>query len=194
MLKHILFVIFIVVCYFLWDMRPIRHDPGILVEESPSYSELSRPQSFETENYLLKPRVSVTGEARVVSIKRYWFDDRAGLSPYGLVFGWGEMSDESYLSRLLISQSKRNYQVKMASPPLPPREINSMLLITQAIPANDDILATMKRIRRGHIVTFSGYFVDAETDHGFIWQSQITNGVPKQDGLQLFWIENLEIN
>jgi len=129
-MKQALFILFVL--WAGWKLYnqpgPVTLGPGVLVPETPIQE---KGGSFVSHNFT---GYSFTGLARfrikalVLSKRDYSDGQAADLAPTDLALGWGNMSDESVLSQIDISQSGRFfrwsvprslYPVEKLRPPAP---------------------------------------------------------------------------
>jgi len=191
MLKHIFLVIVLIFCYLLWEQRPVRYGPGILIENKPKIERIAFPNPIETDNYVITPRFEIEGNVRVIAKNRYWFDDMRHISSIDLLLAWDRMSDEELLRRMLVKISDRSYHVQMTKPPFQRGNIHQHLIMTHTIPSSERIQDKLKSIRRGQMISFSGYIVDIENRIGNEWVSPVRDQWPAQRSSQWLWIEDI---
>lgn len=193
MLKHIFLIIVLIFCYFLWEQRPVRYGPGITAESKPTIDRIAFPNSIETSNYIITPQYQIRGKVRVIANKRYWFDDMRHISSVDLLLAWDQMSDDDLLRRMLVKISDRSYHVQMTKPPFQRSNIHENLIMAHTIPSTDRIQDKLKSIRRGQVISFSGYIVDIENRIGNEWISPVRDHWPMQRSSQWVWFEELHI-
>lgn len=194
MLKHLFLILLLIGAWFLWDQRSIKHGPGVLAEKPPTVEDIRSPKAIETENFTLNPLQQFKGELRVISRKRYWFDELSGIAPYGYIFSWEGMSDEEHLRRISPKQDERSYTLHVSNPPLSIQNMHGKVVLAQAIPANEHIFEMMKNIRVGHVVKISGVITDLKKKDGVVqYQSNIEGRNNKMQGVKFIWIEELII-
>lgn len=194
MLKHLFLILLLIGAWFLWDQRSIKHGPGVLAENPPKIENILSPKPITTENFTLKPYQQFEGELRVISRKRYWFDELAGIAPYGYILSWEDMSDEEHLRRISPKQEKRSYTLHVSNPPLSIQNMHGKVVLAQAVPANEQILEIMKNVRVGHVIKITGLIIDMEKKDGVVnYQSNIEGRNPKMKGVKFIWIEELSI-
>lgn len=191
MLKHIFLIIVLIFCYMLWEQRPVRYGGGIVADSRPAVESIAFPNSIETDNYIITPRFEISGKVRVIAKTRYWFEDMRHISPIDLLLSWDRMSDEDLLSRMLVKIDNRSYHVQMTKPPYQRGNIHEHLIMAHAIPSTDAIMDKLKQIRRGQLITFSGYIVDIENRIGTEWLSPVRDKWPARESSQWIWIEEL---
>ncbi len=195
MLKHLFLILLLVGAWFLWDQRSIKHGHGVLAENAPEIVDIRTRNPLETENFTLYPLQQIKGELRIISRKRYRFDELSGIAPYVYLFSWGGMSDEKHLRRVSPKQDNRSYTLHVSTPPLSIQNMHSKVLLAHAIPANEQIYEKMKDTRVGHVVRFSGFITDLEKKNGMVkFQSNIEGRNPNMRGSKFIWIEELSIN
>ena len=193
MLKHLSLIVILSGCVFLWAQRPVWHGEGITADTPPEIQQVRIVQPFETDNYILVPVASISGESRVLARNRYWFDDFAGLSPFDYVLAWDQMSDEENLRRMQIRLSDRSHTVRYAVELIPKTDIQNMVLHGHFIPANNEILSEMRKVRRGHIVSYTGYIVQPVIKSNYTRNSPIVSRSYKPAGKYFVWIEKISI-
>ena len=193
MLKHISLIIVIVLSYFMWDQRPVKHGAGVIAPEKPSVVQITRHQGFEIDHYKLQPKWKIESTARVLSQKRYWLDEKTNLAPYDIVLGWGAMSDERILSQVQTPIGKRDFRIEVIRPPLTFNEIRQQILFMHAVPANDYVRSQLAGVRTGNVISFTGYVVDVNDRSGLYWKSSMSNSNNRLDSNQIVYIESIEI-
>jgi len=191
MLKHIFLIIILIFCYFLWEQRPVRYGPGIVAESRPEIARIDFPNPIETGNFIITPKFEISGTVRVIAKNRYWFEAMSHISPVDLILSWGRMSDEDLLKRMLVKIDDRSYHVQMAKPPYQRGNIHQHLMMTHTIPATEQIQERVSSLRRGQLVSFSGYIVDIENRFGSEWISPVRDKLPADRSSQWLWIESL---
>lgn len=193
MLKHIFLVIVLILCYFLWEQRPVRYGPGIIVESQPTIDQVAFPSSFETSNYVITPRYKINGDVRVIANKRYWFDEMRHISSVDLLLAWDKMSDDDLLKRMLVKIDDRSYHVQMTKPPFQRTNVHENLIMAHTIPSTERVQQKLNSIRRGQLISFSGYIVDIESRIGNEWISPVRDNWPMQRSSQWIWIDELTL-
>ena len=109
MRKSLLFMLFVLLILAVrqWENRPITHPPGVLVPEPPRQEALADAGPLRVDAFTLTPRANFRIRARVLSREDYYLGDESDLSPVDLALGWGVMSDQAVLDRIVISQGGR---------------------------------------------------------------------------------------
>lgn len=193
MLKHIFLVIVLIFCYLLWEQRPVRYGPGIIADTKPNVERIAFPDPIETDNYIITPKFEIHGTVRVIAKTRYWFEDMRHISSIDMLLSWDRMSDEDLLRRMLVKIDDRSYHVQMTKPPYLRGNIHEHLMMTHTIPASDRIQEKLISIRRGQLITFTGYIVDIQNRIGTEWISPVRDKWPAQRSSQWIWIEDLTL-
>lgn len=193
MLKHIFLIIVLIFCYFLWEQRPVRYGPGIIADSKPAVAKVDFPNSIETSNFIITPKFEISGNVRVIAKNRYWFEDMSHISPIDLLFSWNRMSDEELLKQMLVKIDERSYHVQMTKPPYQRGNIHEHLMMAHIIPASKQIQDKLLSIRRGQLVSFTGYIVDIENRLGTEWVSPVRDKLPANRSSQWLWVESFSL-
>jgi hypothetical protein len=141
---------------------PISHAPGILIATEPEQTELpAATAAISHREFQLKPLAHFSVDARLLHRKNYRYDNIAKLAPTDLALGWGEMSDQSVVDRLTISQSSRFYWYEyQLPPPIPQEAIVRHSTNVHIIPADDAVRAECKSLRAGELIHLDGELVE----------------------------------
>lgn len=157
----ILIVVVVLGAYQYSRDRVIAQAPGILVTGDPlqvNYETPGRP--IAVKDAVLDPLASFDIRARVLAIRRYWFDHFSKLAPLDFALGWGVMSDSKVLEQLNISQADRFYFYDWSGPhPADPQLMAQSSANVHLIPANDLIKKQLSRIHVGQVIHMKGQLV-----------------------------------
>ena len=168
--------------------------PGVMVEEEPYQASISSPASHRIDDYIITEFAEFSIKAKVLSRENYYLGREADLSPVDLTLGWGNMSDESILDNIEISQSGRFYRWQVKSFPIPQREIESSSANMHLIPANEAVASDIKKIRKGDIIELSGSLVNVTaTSDGWHWWSSQTRYDTGNGACELIWVNSLKV-
>ncbi|MCB1163841.1 MAG: hypothetical protein R3C71_06200 [Candidatus Krumholzibacteriia bacterium] len=178
---------------FWWTHREIDRAPGVLVPEEPMQVAVKGLHPFNHAGARITPLANFDLRARVLGVKRYHFDPEASLAPYDLALGWGRMSDSAVLADIDISQGGRFYFWCADQLPIPRTEVITSSSNMHIIPGNDAVRHALGQVRRGHVVTLSGYLVMATNAKGGVWLSSMTRSDSGNGACELVWVESLEI-
>ena len=174
-------------------MKPVEHSPGILVTETPIQVDVA-PSGFEFEDYRVTRKARFEIRARVLSTEPYYSGRNADLSPIDLALGWGVMSDQAVLDQLEISQSSRWYRWRYeSSPPVSEQQIIYSSSNMHMIPARKAIGRSLKKLRKGDIITLSGYLVDVDHDSGWQWRTSMKRTDTGDGACEIVYIESLSV-
>jgi hypothetical protein len=180
--------------WFKTAHQPLHYPPGIQIPGAPAQSELPSPQpAFEKAGWTLKPVAGYVIEARILGKKRYTGDATAPLSPFDLALGWGQMSDESVLERLDISQGGRFYHWQYwGNAPLPEKDIVTHSANVHVIPADGAAGARIASLRVGALVKLNGWLVDATHPKGDRpWRSSLTRDDEGEGACEIFYVRSV---
>jgi hypothetical protein len=166
--------------------------PGVVAPEAPIQTDPDRPD-WEVPGYHFHALNAFTVRARVLSETRYHMDRESALSPEDLALGWGNMSDESVLAHLKISQGDRWYFYRWGppGPPIPQEEIIQSSANMHMIPANADVATLLDRVEVGQIVTVKGALVDIRAPDGWHWHSSTTRTDTGAGSCEVVWVDSV---
>ena len=104
------------------------------------------------------------------------------------------MSDSNVLKDILISQGRRFYYWRVRAgyaPPIPTEEIVSHSANMHMIPAAKAVEKALLNVRRGEIVSLSGYLVEVNRLQGWKWKSSLSRTDVGPGACELLWVERL---
>jgi len=196
MAKYLFILSVAALCYLFIsdrDATPIEHSPGVLISDQPRQVN-QKPSGFMLNDYQLTRKASFKMRARVLSTEPYYTGRTADLSPIDLALGWGVMSDQAVIDQLDISQSGRWYRWRYeSSPPVPEQQIISSSSNMHMIPASKVIDRSLKKLRKGDIISLSGYLVDVDHESGWHWRSSMTRTDTGDGACELVYVESLSV-
>jgi hypothetical protein len=195
MKKIHIFLVLIVVAWKLFNYSgDVSLGPGVMVSEAPQQEKVDSPANYRVNEYTITEIAKFHIKAKVLSKKNYHSGREADLSPTDLALGWGNMSDESILDSIEISQSGRFYRWHVDSFPIPRREIEVNSANMHLIPASDSVNKVIDKVREGEIIELSGSLVNViSNEDGWRWQSSLTRSDTGTGACELIWVENLRI-
>jgi len=172
---------------------PVTYPSGILIRDDPVQTEITpNDEPFTVGKFHLTPLAHFALDARVLHRKTYHFDRQAALAPVDLAVGWGEMSDQTILDQLHISQSRRFFWYEWAhQPPLDSDKIVSHATNLHLIPATGGIEAACKLLRTGELIHLQGLLVEATGPEIGTWRSSLTRKDSGNGACELVWVEEL---
>ncbi len=196
MAKYLFILSVAALCYLFIsdrDATPIEYAPGVLITDQPRQLN-QKPTGFMLDDYQLTRKARFEIRARVLSTESYYTGRTADLSPIDLALGWGVMSDQAVIDQLDISQSGRWYRWKYeSSPPVPEQQIISSSSNMHMIPASKAIDRSLKKLRKGDIISLSGYLVDVDHESGWQWRSSMTRTDTGDGACELVYVESLSV-
>lgn len=174
---------------------PVEQSVGVLAPDAPTQQTLSgKLGPIAIGRFLLQPLAQFRTEARVLSRKRYDWDDESELSPLDFALGWGRMSDSAVLAQLQIEQSVRFFSYRWTGrAPIPPDEIVVSATNVHLIPADAGVLNALERVRAGQVVRLSGLLVKAERADGWSWNSSLTRADTGAGACELLLVRDVAI-
>ncbi len=194
MLKHILF--FVLICggvYYYWTTRPVSHGPGVVAPTTPVQETTYNADKRNFKGFDIIPKADFKLEARVLSIKNYYFDTFTELTPTDVVFGWGPMSNETHLNSIMVRQSERSFYFEMANPPLKQEKMWQHAANMHLIGPTQEIRDKINSLRQGQIVKIEGFLVNAKSPDGWTLKSSLSRDDIGDSSSELVWINSLTI-
>lgn len=183
-----------VLALLLYPEEVIRHPSGVLCPEAPMQTLISEPKPFIEGDYMITPLATFSLHGRVLSREDYSWGNESDLSPVDLALGWNEMSDQSIVDRLDISQGSRWYRWKPISAlPIPRRSIEQKSANMHLIPANDEILAVLDDVVQGHIIRLEGYLVKVTREGTWSWVSSLSRDDIGSGACELIYVEHIAL-
>ena len=168
--------------------------PGVMVSEVPLQESITSDTSHNFDDYTINEVATFRLKAKVLAKKNYYTGRESELSPTDLALGWGNMSDETILEQVEISQSNRFYYWRVESFPIPRKEIETHSANMHLIPADDSIKSTIGNIRIGDIIEISGSLVNVTTqDDNWRWKSSQTRSDTGKGACELILVKSLYI-
>ncbi len=168
--------------------------PGVMAPADPQQITLDSPVNNRVDDYDITELAQFDIRAKVLAKKNYTFDRGAELSPVDLALGWGNMSDESVLENIKISQSARFYFWRVDAYPIPRREIETHSANMHLIPANDSVKRAIGKVRQGDLVEISGSLVNVRASNGhWYWNTSLTRDDTGGGACELIWVKSFHI-
>ena len=186
----LLAIVLAFIAYFFLN-RPITYPGGVLIESEPAQIEIAGAEPIEHGAYKLKPLARFSVDARILHRKVYRYDRESKLAPVDLALGWREMSDQTVLDRLKISQSTRFYWYQYQLPaPIPREQIVSRSTNVHVIPATPAIASFCKSLRKGELVHLEGKLVEATGPEMNPWRSSLSRTDSGNGACELMLVED----
>lgn len=194
MKKFLGLAIVMLVCWKLFGPDTVVElGAGVMVTDVPMQTEPLNDEPFEFKSYRITPLADFKIKAKILSKENYSLGQEADLSPVDLALGWQNMSDESVLKNINISQSGRWYRWHAQQFPIPRNEIETQSANMHMVPANDQVADTIANAKQGEIIELSGYLIRADADDGWHWQSSLTRDDVGVNSCELVYVEQFRV-
>ncbi len=168
--------------------------PGVLARDAPQQENGKSFIRHTIDDYNITGLAKFRIKAKVLSKKNYYTGREADISPTDLALGWGNMSDESILDEIKISQSGRFYRWHVESFPIPRREIETHSANMHLIPISDSVKSSIDKARQGDIVEISGDLVEiVSSSDSWRWKSSQTRDDTGSGACELILVEEFQI-
>ena len=192
--KLILLICIVLIIFYFWNNRSVSHPPGILVKKDPIQELIQNPEPISYKGCTITPLATFKAKARVLSKKKYSFGRESDLAPIDLALGWGQMSNSMVLKEISIRQTSRFYFWRSSSiPPIPEKQIKESSANMHFIPSTDAIMKELITLKKGSIISFSGYLVNVTAPDGWQWNSSLTRKDTGNGACELIWLKKLSV-
>lgn len=191
--RWLVLIIAILGTYQYWTGREIKQASGVLVATEPKQTNLSNAAEFTYKGYKLSPQARFDITARVLSREGYSLGREADVSPVDFALGWRNMSDQTVLEKIDISQGNRFYYWRVQDYPIPHNEIVSSSANMHMIPANNQVAGTLGAVHKGHVIRLKGYLVNVAAEDGWRWNSSLKRTDSGGGACEIIWVEEAEI-
>jgi hypothetical protein len=185
MTKYFIILLFLVSC------SEIKQPAGILARRFPQQTRITELKVWRINDFIIKALAKYELKAKVLSKKRYRFDEGALIAPYDLVLGWGRMSDQAVIDRIDISQRSRWYFWKAKHPPIPKAEIAMCSANMHIIPANKIVKSELEDVLVGEIIYLKGFLIEVTGKNGWHWKSSLSRTDTGNGACELVYVEKL---
>jgi hypothetical protein len=172
------------------------YPPGVLVPEEPSQILLAAGPTWRQGGFRYTARAEFSMRARVLSTERYWFDGGSAVSPIDFAVGWGRMSDQAVIDQMGYAQTQRWYRYwpKGRQFPLSAQEIAASSANMHMIPSEKEVNQVLRDVRRGDLISLSGYLVSVSGENGWKWDTSLSRTDTGNGACELVWVKSLIIH
>lgn len=182
------------IAQYIFSTIEVKHPAGVLVEAEPQQHTISSNSWVFKDNYMIQPVARFKAKGRVLSTSYYRLDKKSKVAPYDIALGWKRMSDSFYVDRIQFSQSMRFYFYEWHEDiGITPQEVGLESSNIHIIPANDNVLKSVGRLRIGDVVVLSGALVNVSDDFGFYWNSSQNRADIGNGACEILWLESIEV-
>ena len=189
--------------YYYYNKPTLAQIDGTAIDASrnPIQHNLIRPKSFEKNkgilNLMINPMAKYSISARILAKKRYVRGWESEVSPWDIVFGWGDAANLLYTKNLDIRQTVRWYSYKISTDiPMEPQYIVSHTSNNHIVPANDNIRKAILFLKEFDIVHLEGYLVNITGKRGnkyVSWISSLSREDTGNGACEIFYVEKVKI-
>ena len=149
---------------------------------------------FEHENFKIEPLYDYKIKALVLSKKKYNNNKKeSDLSRFDLALGWKEMSKKENVDRISISQSNRWYYWNVNDFFISRKQIEHNSSNHHMIHGSKEVLDTLKKVEKDHVVEISGYLVKVTDNTNWLWTSSTTRKDTGANACEVFYVKNIKI-
>lgn len=165
--------------------------PGVKAAAAPIQNAIKFPAPISMKEFAITPLASYSITAKILSRKTYRMGPQSALSPFDFALGWGNMSDESFISQFEIGQSGRWYNWSIpGEPPIPMKEVSQSSANVYLIPASSAVKAVLGDMKQGQVVSLQGKLVRVDSADGWQWESSLTRDDTGSRACEVFYVES----
>lgn len=135
--------------------------------------------------------------AKVMSKKRYHDGWGAKIAPYDLALAWGKLTKPDMRPFIKYSQMRRFYFYKCTwDCPLTQDYISQHSANTHLIPANENLMKVIRKIKKGNVITLWGYLVNVEGTYknaDVNWRTSTSREDTGNGACEVIYVEKIRI-
>lgn len=165
---------------------------GVVAPEAPV--QVNGEQApFRHGDVFITPLATFSARVRVLSARDYRREADGDIVPVDLAVAWGPLSESSLALGMRVGQSNRYFSWQVSGDyPLGKTDIVRHAANMHFVPADASTEATLRRVRRGDVVEFSGMLVDI-TGGELPWHSSMTRDDDGSYACEVVYVESLRI-
>lgn len=129
--------------------------------------------------------------ARIMSVKRYWFDALSDIAPLDLALAWGAADQDVIQDTLKISQWNRWYRWRANTLLLPASTLNASMANVHIIPATEDVRRALLALDKDDRASLQGRLVDLHHADGRIVKSSRSRNDFGAGACEILYVERL---
>lgn len=152
---------------------PLSLGPGVQAPRAPRQTPVEA-RVIDVRGARLTERADFHIRAKILSKRRYRWDDLAALAPWDFALGWGPASDEALLGSARVIQGDRFMFWHLYDSPLAPRTAERSSANIHLIPENPRLRVALGQIPEGAIVELSGRLVDVTLADGSLIRTSLS--------------------
>ena len=189
----ILAILAAVLLYFFYPETVITFPPGETAPSQPAQTNLVNKKQWTVGKFTIEALAKYDIKARVLSRNNFSLGKESELSPFDLALGWGPMSDQSVIDKLIITQRDRWYFWRADKLPIPANQISLNSANTHIIPENQNVEDSFDNVYKGSLIEMKGYLVKVTAADGWHWVSSLRRDDTGGGSCELFWVEDLKV-
>ena len=160
------------------------------VVAEPVQHNLWIPRIWKKSGYTIRGVAEFGLTGRVLLKDTFTSDEESDLAPVDFTFGWGPMSDPSFLKKVNLSHSGRFYRWTTADA-ADSDKISLHSANMHMIPGSKEVEKTLHSIQPGELVSLSGYLVNAERADSWTWTTSMTRDDTGDGACEIVWVDKI---
>jgi hypothetical protein len=188
----IIAMFFVNLFYFLNSNNEPKVDIPKVILEDPTQKLVSDAPIILMEGNKIIPMAEYEIKARILS-KRSYDDDIIDISKLDIALGWSDMSNQTLLDNIQITQGNREYNYRFIDSPLTRYNIRTHSSNNHIISANENISKTLSKAKIGELISLKGYLVNLEYKDGRKLLTSLSYEDEYEGSSEVFYVRDVEI-
>ena len=154
-----------------------------------------RNKLYKKVSFIAQSSFSI--DARLLHKKKYTRGIEARTMPWDFALGWSIMSDPQMLKGLKIKQTLRFYLYSWGPGYTTPQtEIKNNSANCHLIPASNNLLKVIKKIKKGDTIRIKGLLVDVsfENKRPYVWKTSLVRDDDGAGACETIYVESIVWN
>ena len=147
--------------------------PGVFAPDPPRQS-LIPLRTFERDGFVLRQRATFDVTGKLLSKRRYRWDELARVATWDYALGWGLMSDETTLAGVATTQGDRFLFLRRFDSPVAVSELERHSANLHLISDQPELQDALAKVPEGASVRLTGVLVDVQFPDGRLITTSLT--------------------
>lgn len=147
--------------------------PGVTAAHAPRQEAIDA-HSVPAGDFSLTVRAAFSVTAKLLSKRRYRWDEMAPAASWDFALAWGALSDEALLAGTRLVQGNRRMFWHLYDVPLPLALVEGSSANVHLVPATPAVERALAAVPEGAIVTLEGELVDLHLPDGRVVPTSLT--------------------
>ena len=145
----------------------------------------------EVNGFQLTERASFSVTGKLLSKRRYRWDELSGIAPWDFAVAWGSLSDEAVLAGTRVVQGARLMYWHLYGKPLPLALVEESSANVHMVPGSAAIESQLGEIPPGAVITAEGRLVDVRLPDGRTVPTSLTRSDRGVGACEILLVESV---